>query len=84
MRQVARSAFTGENLSRFNALMTSSSADEFLAQVTTLDAIAGHTNDVLAQVAAAAQAAQQARPTPTPAAAAPADARTVHAPRRPS
>jgi cell wall-associated NlpC family hydrolase len=61
MRQVARSAFTGENLSRFNALMTSGSADEFLSQVTTLDAIAGHTSDVLAQVGAAATAAQQAK-----------------------
>lgn len=61
MRQVAVSAFTGENLSRFNALMTSGSADEFLAQVTTLDAIAGHTNDVLAQVTAAAATAQQAK-----------------------
>jgi cell wall-associated NlpC family hydrolase len=61
MRQVARSAFTGENLSRFNALMTSGSADEFLSQVTTLDAIAGHTSDVLAQVNAAAQAAQRAK-----------------------
>ncbi|MGY1748002.1 C40 family peptidase [Modestobacter sp. SYSU DS0511] len=61
MRRVARSAFTGENLSRFNALMTSGSADEFLSQVTTLDAIAGHTTDVLAQVTAAAQAAEQAK-----------------------
>ena len=61
MRQVARSAFTGENLSRFNALMTSGSADEFLSQVTTLDAIAGHTTDVLTQVTAAAAAAQQAK-----------------------
>ena len=61
MRQVARSAFTGENLSRFNALMTSGSADEFLSQVTTLDAIAGHTNDVLAQVSAAAEAAAKTK-----------------------
>jgi len=61
MRQVAVSAFTGENLSRLNALMTSSSADEFLSQVTTLDAIAGHTDDVLAQVTAAADAAAQAK-----------------------
>jgi cell wall-associated NlpC family hydrolase len=61
MRQVARSAFTGENLSRFNALMTSGSADEFLAQVNTLDAIAGHTDEVLAQVNAAAVAAAEAK-----------------------
>jgi cell wall-associated NlpC family hydrolase len=61
MRQVARSAFTGENLSRFNALMTSGSADEFVSQVTTLDALAGHATDVLTEVTAAAQAAQQAK-----------------------
>jgi cell wall-associated NlpC family hydrolase len=61
MRQVARSAFTGENLSRFNALMTSGSAEEFLAQVTTLDAIAGHADDVLTQVTAAAEAAAHAK-----------------------
>jgi cell wall-associated NlpC family hydrolase len=61
MRQVARSAFTGENLSRFNALMTSGSADEFLSQVTTLDAIADHSTEVLTQVTAAAAAAQQAQ-----------------------
>jgi cell wall-associated NlpC family hydrolase len=61
MRQIARSAFTGENLSRFNALMSSDSADDFLAQVSTLDAIAGHTDDVLTQVSAAAAAAEQAK-----------------------
>jgi peptidoglycan DL-endopeptidase CwlO len=61
MRQIARSAFTGENLSRFNALMTSGSADEFLSQVNTLDAIAGHTDEILAEVNTAAQAAAQAK-----------------------
>ena len=61
MRQVARSAFTGQNMSRFNALMTSSSAEAFLDQVSTLDAIAGHTNDVLTQVTEAARAAEQAK-----------------------
>jgi cell wall-associated NlpC family hydrolase len=61
MRQIAVSAFTGENLSRFNALMSSSSADEFIAQVSTLDAIAGHANDVLTEVTTAAQAAEQAK-----------------------
>jgi cell wall-associated NlpC family hydrolase len=69
MRQVARSAFTGENLSHFNALMTSRSAEEFLAQVTMLDTIAGHTDQVLAQVSAASTAAQQAKQTADAAAA---------------
>jgi peptidoglycan DL-endopeptidase CwlO len=61
MRQVARSAFTGENMSRFNALMTSDSAESFLDQVSTLDAIAGHTDDVLTQVTRAARAAEKAK-----------------------
>ncbi|WP_369137615.1 C40 family peptidase [Modestobacter versicolor] len=61
MRQIARSAFTGENLSRFNALMSSGSAEEFIAQVSTLDAIAGHADDVLTEVTAAAAAAEQAK-----------------------
>ena len=61
MRQVARSALTGQNLSRFNALMTSDSAEDFLAQVGTLEPIAGHTDDVLAQVSAAAATAEQAK-----------------------
>jgi cell wall-associated NlpC family hydrolase len=61
VRRIARGAFTGENMSRFNALMTSGSADEFLSQVTTLDALAGHTDQVLGQVTAAATAAEQAR-----------------------
>ena len=61
VRRIARSAFTGEALSRFNALMTSGSADEFVSQVTTLDAIAGHTDEVIRQAADAAAAADQAR-----------------------
>lgn len=69
MRAVARSAFTGENLSHFNALMTSGSADEFLAQVSMLDTIAGHTDEVLARVSAASAAAQQAKATADAAAA---------------
>jgi cell wall-associated NlpC family hydrolase len=63
MRRVARSAFTGENLSRFNALMTSGSADEFLAQVNTLDTLAGHTNAILTQVAEASRTAEEAKAT---------------------
>ena len=41
-------------------LMTSGSAEQFLSQLTTLDAIAGHTSDVLGEVAASAAAAEQA------------------------
>ena len=42
-------------------MLTSGSADEFVHQLGTLDAIAGHTNDVVAQVAAAADAAEAAQ-----------------------
>jgi cell wall-associated NlpC family hydrolase len=70
MRRVARSAFTGENLSRFGALMTSGSADEFLAQVNTLDALAGHTDAILTQVSEASRAAEEAKTTAEAAAAA--------------
>ena len=61
MRQVARNAFTSKNMTSLNALMTSGSADEFISEVSTLDVLAGHTNEVLTQVAAAAQAAEQAK-----------------------
>jgi cell wall-associated NlpC family hydrolase len=61
VRQVARSAYTGDSLSRFNALMKSESAEQFIAQVNTLDVLAAHTNDLLAQADVAAAAAEQAR-----------------------
>jgi cell wall-associated NlpC family hydrolase len=42
-------------------MLSSDSADEFVSQLGTLDAIAGHTNDVVTQVSGAADAAEQAR-----------------------
>jgi len=57
---VARSAYT-TNPSSFSALMTSSSPEDFLAQVSTLDVIAGHTNDLVTQVAAAGRTATEAQ-----------------------
>ncbi len=60
MGQVARSAYT-TNPSDFSALLTSSSPEDFLAQVSTLDAIAGHTNDLVDQVAEAARVAAEAQ-----------------------
>lgn len=45
IRQLARSAYTNDSLTRLNVLLTSSSADEFVHQLGTLDAIAGHTNE---------------------------------------
>ena len=64
MRQVARAAFTSgsaDGMTELDLLMTSGSADEFVSQLATLDAIAGHTTEVLGQVAESAAAAQQAR-----------------------
>ena len=63
IRQVARAAFTasGNGMAELDLLMTSGSAEEFVSQLATLDAIAGHTDEVLGEVAASAVAAQQAR-----------------------
>jgi cell wall-associated NlpC family hydrolase len=64
IREIARSAYTSggdEHFATLNVLMTSGSADEFLAQLGTLNAIAGHTVDVVEQVSDSAAAAEQAR-----------------------
>jgi cell wall-associated NlpC family hydrolase len=61
IRQLARSAYTSESFSRLDVMLTSSSADEFVHQLGTLDAIAGHTNQQVAEVAAAADAAEKAQ-----------------------
>jgi cell wall-associated NlpC family hydrolase len=57
VRQVARSAYTGDSLSTLQAMLSSSSADEMLDRVGTLDTIAGHNNELLT---AAQQATEQA------------------------
>jgi cell wall-associated NlpC family hydrolase len=67
MDEVAVSAYTG-NPSGIAALLTSSSPEDFLAQVSTLDLIAGHTDDLLTQVSAAAQVATDAQTAATAAA----------------
>jgi cell wall-associated NlpC family hydrolase len=50
-------------------LLTSDSAEEFVHQLGTLDAIAGHTNEQVAEIATAADAAEQAQATADEAAA---------------
>jgi len=67
VREVARSAYTGDQLSTLQAMMSSSSADEMLDRVGTLDSIADHNNGLLAtaqrateQAAAAKAAAEKA------------------------
>jgi cell wall-associated NlpC family hydrolase len=61
IRQLARSAYTSEGLSHLDVLLTSDSAEELLHQMGTLDAIAGHTSDSLAEVALAADEAESAQ-----------------------
>jgi cell wall-associated NlpC family hydrolase len=63
VRGIARSAYTGEGMGSFRALMTSDSADEFVSRVATLRSIAGHQGVILQQAAAANVAAAQAQAT---------------------
>jgi cell wall-associated NlpC family hydrolase len=61
IRTLARTAYTGRGYSSFALMMSSDSADEFLSSLGTLDVIAGHTNDLVAQVTAAAKKAEDAK-----------------------
>jgi cell wall-associated NlpC family hydrolase len=61
IRQLARSAYTSEGMSRLDVLLTSSSADDLVHQLGTLDAIAGHTNEQVAEVALASDEAEAAQ-----------------------
>jgi cell wall-associated NlpC family hydrolase len=61
IREIARSAYTSDGLTRLDVLLTSNSADDLVHQLGTLEAIAGHTNEQVAQVAQAADAAKQAQ-----------------------
>ena len=58
---VARTAFTGESMGSFQALMTSKSADEFVNRVTLLQAVAGHQGELLDAAVAAGEVAAQAQ-----------------------
>jgi cell wall-associated NlpC family hydrolase len=61
IRQLARSAYTNDGLTRLNVMLTSNSADDFVHQLGTLDAIAGHTNQQVAGIAAVAVDAKKAQ-----------------------
>jgi cell wall-associated NlpC family hydrolase len=61
VRGIARSAYTGDSMGSFRALMTSDSAEEFVGRVTTLESIAGHQGAILQEAAAANVAAAQAQ-----------------------
>ena len=66
---IARTAYTGESMSSFRALMTSESADEFVGLVSTLQMVADHQNELLDAAATASVAAAQAQATAQEAAA---------------
>jgi cell wall-associated NlpC family hydrolase len=74
VRQVARSAYTGDQLSTLQAMLSSTSADEMLDRVGTLGTIADHNNEVLA---AAQDATEQAAAAEAAATKATADAQTL-------
>jgi cell wall-associated NlpC family hydrolase len=61
LRAIAQTGFTGGTQSRVAAFLTSSSASDLVQQLTTLDVIASRTESVIAQVAAAQQAAAKAK-----------------------
>jgi cell wall-associated NlpC family hydrolase len=58
---IARTAYTGESMSSFRALMTSESAEQFVGRVSTLQLVADHQNQILDAAAAAGVAAAQAQ-----------------------
>src|SRR5437660_1437043 len=53
--QIARSAYTSGDVSRLDSLLSSRSAKDFVAQMGTLDAIAGHQTAILTQAGATAK-----------------------------
>jgi cell wall-associated NlpC family hydrolase len=61
IRQLARSAYTSEGFSQLDMMLTSDSVDDFVSQLGTLDAIAGHTNDLVAEVATVSDQAESAQ-----------------------
>jgi peptidoglycan DL-endopeptidase CwlO len=61
IRAIAQTGFTGQTQSRVAAFLTSSSAEDLIQQMTTLDMIATHTNTVVTQAAVAQQAALEAQ-----------------------
>ena len=70
VRGIARSAWTGEGLNSFQALMTSDSANDFVDRMSTLQLVAGHQNGIVEAAAGANVAAAQAQTAAQDAAAA--------------
>jgi peptidoglycan DL-endopeptidase CwlO len=69
VRGLARTAYTGEGLGSFQALLTSDSADAYVDRMSTLQLVADHQSGILERAAAASAAAAQAQATAQQAAA---------------
>jgi cell wall-associated NlpC family hydrolase len=61
VRGIARTAYTGEGLNSFQALLTSDSADDFVDRISTLQLVAGHQAGILESAATANVAAARAQ-----------------------
>ncbi len=61
IRQLARTAYTGDSFSELDVMLSSDSAEEFLHQLGTLNAIAGHTNDLVTEIAVVSENAVTAK-----------------------
>jgi peptidoglycan DL-endopeptidase CwlO len=67
---IAQTGYVGTTRGRLAAFLTSGSADDLIEQMNTLDLLASHADEVVAQAAAARTAAEQAQQDATAAAAA--------------
>jgi peptidoglycan DL-endopeptidase CwlO len=61
LRAIAQTGYTADNQSRMAAFLTSESATELVQQMTTLDVIAAHTDEVIAEVAVLQDRAEAAQ-----------------------
>ncbi len=61
IRQLARTAYTSDSLSELDVMLTSDSAEQFVSQLGTLDAIAAHTADLVVEMAATSEDAATAK-----------------------
>jgi cell wall-associated NlpC family hydrolase len=61
LRSIAYAGYTGSTRTKIAAFLTSSSADDLIQQMTTLDRLAVHADGVVAQVAVARDAATEAQ-----------------------
>jgi cell wall-associated NlpC family hydrolase len=70
LRAIAQTGYVGTTRGRLAAFLTSGSADDLIEQMNTLDQLASHADEIVAQAAAARTAAEQAQQDATAAAAA--------------